>query len=467
MTNLARKGLEGHRFHPSLLREYDLRGRVGQTLGDEDALALGRAVAAVARSEGRSRLAVGYDGRLSSPALERALVEGLVSSGIVVTRLGRGPTPLLYYAIQQLGLDGGIMVTGSHNPPDENGFKIVLGPEPFQGARIALLGRIAEAGAFLEGIGHVEEADLRHRYAADLREELKAGRDLSVAWDCGSGATGEIVSAVARALPGRHLLLNAEIDGRFPAHHPDPTVARNLAQLQDAVREHRLELGIAFDGDGDRIGVVDGEGAILWADQLMILLARAVLREHPGAPIVADVKASQTLFDAIEAAGGRPVLSPSGYTIIRARMLAEGAPLAGEMSGHIFFNDRWTGYDDAIYVAIRSLLVLAGSGESLAEFRKALPPAFSTPELRIPCPDDRKSAVVSAIAARLRSEGKPLDETDGVRVREPGGWWLLRASNTQAVLAGRCEAQSPEELQRLCEGLSALLREHGLEMPDL
>jgi phosphomannomutase len=294
---------------------------------------------------------------------------------------------------------------------------------------------------------------------------LRDSPGLQVGWDCGNGATGEIVAWVVKELPGRHLLLNAEIDGRFPAHHPDPTVPRNLQQLQAAVREQGLDIGIAFDGDGDRIGVVDGEGAILWADQLMILLAQSVLREHPGAPIVADVKASQTLFDAIAEAGGRPVLSPSGYTVIRARMLAEQAPLAGEMSGHIFFNDGWTGYDDALYAAVRTLRVLARSGESLAAFRRRLPEVFSTPELRIPCPEERKAAVVSSIAEKVRRETHDIDETDGVRVREGGGWWLLRASNTQPVLAGRCEAGTPEKLERLTGRLAALLEEHGLELP--
>ena len=465
MTSAANHELKGHRFHPTLLREYDLRGRVGETLHESDALALGRAVGAMAMSEGRTRLAVGYDGRLSSPSLERALVEGLVRSGVVVTRLGLGPTPLLYFAIQQLDLHGGVMVTGSHNPPDENGFKIVLGPEPFHGARIAGLGVLAEAGRFVEGIGRVETVDLRGRYASALAGPLRDSRALSVAWDCGSGATGEIVAAMAKELPGRHLLLNAEIDGRFPAHHPDPTVPRNLMQLQEAVREHGFDIGIAFDGDGDRIGVVDAEGQILWADQLMILLAESVLRERPGAPIVADVKASQTLFDAIAAAGGRPILSPSGYTVIRSRMLAENAPLAGEMSGHIFFNDDWTGYDDALYVAIRTLKVLARSGESLADFRARLPKTFSTPELRIPCPDERKAAVIASVADSARAADAQIDEIDGIRVHEASGWWLLRASNTQAVLAARCEANSPDELKRLKARLAALLERHGLELP--
>jgi phosphomannomutase len=465
MTQLARSAPRGHRFHPSLLREYDLRGRVGDTLGEDDAFALGRAVAAVARSEGRKRLAVGYDGRLSSPALEEALLRGLNRSGIDAVRLGRGPTPLLYYAIRKLGLEGGVMVTGSHNPPDENGFKIVLGEEPYQGERIRLLGRIAESGAFVEGTGTIDDVDLRQDYADGLAQELSEGCNLSIAWDSGNGATGEIVELVTSRIGGKQVLLNTEIDGRFPAHHPDPTVPRNLEQLRKAAREHALDLGIAFDGDGDRIGVVDGEGAILWADQLMILLARSMLRERPGAAIVADVKASQTLFDAIAAAGGRPILSPSGYTVIRARMLAEDAPLAGEMSGHIFFNDRWTGYDDALYVAMRTIAVLARSGGSLASFRKSLPPVVSTPELRISCPDERKQEVVASIAEQLRRDGAQLDGTDGVRVRDGQGWWLLRASNTQAVLAARCEAESAEELERLRATLAALLSDHGLEIP--
>ena len=457
----------GHRFHPSLLREYDLRGRIGETLHEADAFALGRAIAAVARAEKRTHLAVGFDGRLSSPALERALVDGLVRSGIAVTRLGCGPTPLLYFAIARLRLDGGVMVTGSHNPPDENGFKIVLGSAPFQGERIRELGRIAAGGSFADGVGTVAECDLRVDYASALAEELRDVPGMSVAWDAGNGATGEILRLATARLSGRHVLLNAEIDGRFPAHHPDPTVPQNLDQLRRAVVAQGLDLGIAFDGDGDRIGAVDGEGAILWADQLMILLAEDVLRDRPGAPVIGDVKASQTLFDSIAAAGGRPVLSPSGYTVIRARMLAENAPLAGEMSGHIFFNDRWTGYDDALYVAMRTLAVLARTGESLASFRARLPAAVSTPELRIPCAEERKAVILAAIGERLRRSGAEIDETDGLRVREEGGWWLLRASNTQAVLAGRCEAVDERHLSKIVDGVSALLAEHGLELPDL
>ena len=466
MTSATARRQHGHRFHPSLLREYDLRGRIGESLFAEDAYFLGRAVATEARSEGRSRLAVGLDGRLSSPELEQGLVEGLCDGGIAVTRLGRGPTPLLYFAIQKESLDGGVMVTGSHNPLDENGFKIVLGQEPFHGARIRALGEIAAAGDFVEGVGTVADCDLRSDYAKALANELAGGADLAVAWDSGNGATGEIVRAITGLIPGRHVLLNTEIDGRFPAHHPDPTVPRNLEQLRAAVTGHGCDLGIAFDGDGDRIGVVDGEGCILWADQLMILLSEAMLREHPGALIVSDVKASQTLFDAIAAAGGRPVLSASGYTIIRDRMLREGAPLAGEMSGHIFFNDRWTGYDDALYVAVRALAVLGQTGESLAAFRRRLPAVESTPELRIPCPDDRKAEVVRNIAARLRETGAEIDETDGIRVRDGRGWWLLRPSNTQAVLAARCESADAEDLSRIRQRLAGLIAEHGLKLPE-
>jgi phosphomannomutase len=466
MRRVPQGAENGHRFHPTLLRAYDLRGRIGETLDEADAFALGRAVAAAARSENRTQLAVGSDGRLSSPSLERALVEGLVRSGIGVTRLGCGPTPLLYFAIGRLQLDGGVMVTGSHNPPDENGFKIVLGLEPFQGERIQELGRIAAGGSFADGIGSAADCDLRSDYAVALSREMEGVPGLSVAWDPGNGATGEIVRKLTARLSGRHVLLNAEIDGRFPAHHPDPTVPKNLEQLRREVLAQGLDLGVAFDGDGDRIGVVDGDGEILWADQLMILLAEEILRDRPGAPIIGDVKASQILFDSIEGAGGRPVLSPSGYTVIRARMLAENAPLAGEMSGHIFFNDRWTGYDDALYAAVRTLAALGRSGESLASFRKRLPATVSTPELRIPCEDRRKAEVVEAIAKRLRRAGAEFSEIDGVRVPEGRGWWLLRSSNTQAVLAARCEAEDAEHLSKIVERLGGLLAEEGLTLPS-
>jgi phosphomannomutase len=464
----------GHRFDPGILREYDIRGIVGTTLFAADAAALGRAFAATLLNSGvpgkrpagkKHRVAVGYDGRLTSPELEAALVEGLAAGGIDIVRIGRGPTPMLYFAAATLGVDGGLMVTGSHNPPSHNGFKMVLGGKPFYAAQIQELGRTALALGPPEGPrGRVENHAIADDYLARLARDYDEGRPLSVAWDPGNGATGEIVARLTQRLPGTHHLINAAIDGRFPAHHPDPTVPENLVQLQQEVMRRGCDLGIAFDGDGDRIGVVDAKGRILWGDQLMIVLARDVLKRHPGAPILADVKASDVLFAEIARAGGKPVMLPTGHSPIKAKLAEMTAPLAGEMSGHIFFGDRWYGFDDAIYVAVRLLGILAQSAESLVEIADRLPVTFNTPELRLDCDDDRKFAIVGDIAARLRRRGAQVTEIDGVRVKSPDGWWLVRASNTQAVIVARAESTTEAGLARLKGEITTELAESGLRV---
>src|SRR5438874_1539319 len=454
-----------HRFDPTILREYDIRGIVGKTLFAADAHALGRAFAATLAQSGGKRVAVGYDGRLTSPELEAALVDGLAEGGIDAVRTGRGPTPMLYFAAATLGVDGGVMVTGSHNPPDHNGFKLVLGGKAFFGEAIQKLGQTALAlGAPSATRGQVTQHSVFNDYVARLAKDYDAKRPLTVAWDCGNGATGEVVVELTKKLPGRHVLLNETIDGTFPAHHPDPTVAENLVQLQQAVKAEGCDLGIGFDGDGDRIGVIDARGRILWGDQLMIVLARDVLQHHPGAPIIADVKASQVLFDEIARAGGRPMMTETGHSLIKARLAETGAPLAGEMSGHIFFADRWYGFDDAIYVAVRLLGVLGRAPESLAEMIDRLPPVFNTPELRIPCEEERKFAIVEEVRERLRKRGAEMVEIDGVRVRTADGWWLLRASNTQAVVTARAEASTDDGLIRLKEQLATELAASGLNL---
>jgi len=456
----------GHRFHPTILREYDIRGIVGQTLFAADAHAIGRVFAAFELAEGGRRIAVGYDGRLTSPELETALVDGLTEGGADVVRIGRGPTPMLYFAAATLEVAGGIMVTGSHNPPDHNGFKMVLGGKAFFGDAIQKLGKAAaEFGAPGRPRGSVTEQSLFDVYVERLARDYDGKRPLTVAWDCGNGATGEVVTALTRNLPGRHFLLNETIDGTFPAHHPDPTVPENLVQLQEAVRENRCDLGIGFDGDGDRIGVVDAQGRIFWGDQLMIVLARDVLASRPGSPILADVKASQVLFDEIARAGGKPVMMETGHSLIKARLAKTGAPLAGEMSGHIFFADRYYGFDDAIYVAVRLLGILGRADESLAAMRDKLPAVVNTPELRLECDDTRKFAIVEEVRERLRRSGAEMTEIDGVRVNTPDGWWLLRASNTQAVLVVRAESSSPEGLERLRQRVTAELAPSGLSLP--
>jgi len=457
----------GHRFDPSILREYDVRGIVGETLSTHDARALGRALGTVVRRRGGTRMAVGYDGRLSSPELEAALVEGLCACGLTVLRIGRGPTPMLYFAAYTLDVAGGVMVTGSHNPPAHNGFKITLEKRSFFGRDIQSLGELAARGDFETGSGRAVDHPVFDNYVARLLADLRPdGRPLKVAWDAGNGAAGEAMAALTAHLPGDHKLINETIDGTFPAHHPDPTVPANLVQLQNEVAAEGCDLGVAFDGDGDRIGVVDGQGRILWGDQLMLLFARDILRERPGATIIADVKASQALFDGVAAAGGRPLMWKTGHSLIKSKMAEESAPFAGEMSAHLFFADRYYGYDDALYAAVRLIDTLAQSKESLAAFRDSLPQLVNTPEIRFSCPAVRKLAVVEEVRGRLADRGAEVSAIDGVRVQTDDGWWLLRASNTQDVLVARCEAPDEAGLRRLLADLAAELEASAVALPE-
>ncbi|HEY0523434.1 MAG TPA: phosphomannomutase/phosphoglucomutase [Stellaceae bacterium] len=458
--------MAGHRFDPTILREYDIRGVVGETLSEADAEAIGRAFAVVVAEKGGGSVVVGYDGRLSSPGLEAALVKGLSESGMRVVRIGLGPTPMSYFAAFTLDVDAGIMITGSHNPSDYNGFKMTLRKKSFFGKDIQRLGQIAAEGRFRSGRGAVENRSVFEDYIARLAKDYDGGtRELTVAWDPGNGATGDVLVELTRRLPGRHVLINEKIDGTFPAHHPDPTEPKNLTQLQALVAERKADLGIAFDGDGDRIGVVDGQGRILWGDQLMVILARDIVKASPKATIIADVKASQVLFDEIARMGGTPLMWRTGHSLIKTKMAETGAPLAGEMSGHIFFADRYYGYDDALYAAVRLLGIVARGGESIAQLRDRLPEVINTPELRFSCSDTRKFAVIEEVRARLRDAGADMSDIDGVRVNTPDGWWLLRASNTQDVLVARAEARSDDGLARLKGLLADQLKASGIEPP--
>jgi phosphomannomutase len=457
-----------HRFDPTTLREYDIRGTVGRTLSDVDAFAIGRCFGSlVARAGGRT-VAVGYDGRLSSPSLEAALANGLSASGIEALRIGRGPTPMLYYANAKLATDGAVMVTGSHNPPDYNGFKIVLGGKPFYGEQIRALGEQAAAGDVVaETAMPARSIDVAADYVARLLADWDGGdRMLKVVWDNGNGAAGEVLEKLVAGLPGEHIVLNGTIDGTFPAHHPDPTVPKNLEQLIAEVAAQRADIGIALDGDADRIGLVDDAGRILYGDQLLVILARDVLRERPGATIIADVKASQVLFDEVARAGGNPLMWRTGHSLIKVKMAETGSPLAGEMSGHIFFADHWYGFDDALYAAVRALGVLARLDTRLSSLRDALPQVINTPEVRFDCDDTRKFTVIEEVAARLRADRATVSEIDGVRVLTDDGWWLLRASNTQAVLVARAEAATDAGLDRLKAALVRQLGLSGLPPPD-
>ncbi len=450
-----------HRFDPSSLREYDIRGIVGRTLGPDDATAIGRGFATLVRRAGGTRVVVGRDGRLSSPALEAALVAGLTASGVDVVRIGLSPTPMLYYAEAMLEVDGGIQITGSHNPADYNGFKMVLQHRPFFGDDIRHLGAMAAAGDWEVGDGSVSDHEFIDTYVGRLMAGY-AGGSYRIGWDTGNGAAGPVVEKLVAFLPGEHHLLFTQVDGNFPHHHPDPTDAANLVDLQRLVAEKQLDFGLAFDGDGDRIGAIDGRGRVLWGDQLLMLLAEPVLRATPGATIIADVKASQALFDRIAELGGTPLMWKTGHSPMKTKMLETGAPLAAEMSGHVFFGGDDHGFDDAPYAAVRLIHAIHLSGRSLTELRDAMPDMVNTPELRFRVSEERKFAVVGEVLARLQAAGAAVNTTDGARVTTADGWWLLRASNTQDVLTARAEARDAAGLARLLAEIDAQLAESGI-----
>jgi phosphomannomutase len=451
-----------HRFNPTILREYDIRGIVGDTLTEADAYALGRTYGSKAHGEGARTIAVGRDGRLHSGMLEAELIRGLTESGVNVMLVGMGPSPMLYFATYYLDVDGGIQVTGSHNPADYNGFKLLLKGRSVFGDEIQEIGERSAAGHWIDGSGTVEEVDIREAYVNRLLEGF-LGSEFRIGWDAGNGAAGPILDMLVESLPGQHHVIFSQVDGAFPNHHPDPTVEKNLADLKALVEREQLDFGIAFDGDGDRIGAVDGQGRVIWGDQLLAILAEPVLKEQPGATIIADVKASQVLFDRVEELGGTPLMWKTGHSLIKSKMKETGAPLAGEMSGHIFFKHRWYGFDDALYAAVRLIEAVSASGKTLIEIMDAMPKTIATPEMRFQVDESRKFAIVDEVRERLSAEGATVDATDGVRVSTSDGWWLLRASNTQEVLVARAEAQDQAGVGRLIAQIDDQLTKSGVQ----
>ncbi|TNE63300.1 MAG: phosphomannomutase/phosphoglucomutase [Alphaproteobacteria bacterium] len=454
-----------HQFHSTVLREYDVRGIVGETIGAADAMALGKAFGTHVRRAGGQTVSVGFDGRVSSPELSDALMAGIASTGVNVRNVGLGATPMLYYSVFELDTDGGVMVTGSHNPPNYNGFKMMMGKKPCFGSAIQALGETAAKGDFEVGTGEIVQVDIFDRYIARLLKDVDT-KGFKVAWDPANGAAGPAVAELVKHLPGEHIVINAEVDGTFPNHHADPTVEKNLEQLKAVVAEHGCDMGFSFDGDGDRIGAIDGKGRVVWGDQMLAILAGDVLSDVPGAPIIADVKASEALFERVAALGGEPVMWKTGHSLIKDKMVELKAPLAGEMSGHIFFKHKFYGHDDAIYAGLRFLNAVTKQGGDLVALKDALPKAINTPELRFDCDEVRKFEVVGEVKARLEAAGADMNTVDGVRVKTDDGWWLLRASNTQAVLVARCEAATEEGLARLKAALVAALAASGITAPD-
>lgn len=440
-----------HSFDPVILREYDIRGEVGKNLSEADAFALGLAFGTYVRRKGGHTIAVGYDGRTTSPSLSGELIRGLTQTGLEVFTIGLGPTPMLWFTVKHRKLDAGIMVTGSHNPAHYNGFKMTLQKEPVYGTVIQNIGDIAAKGDFIISAtaGPVHDLPVQSDYVHRVLEDYNSGRPLSIAWDCGNGATGHVLRDIVAKLPGKHVVLFDDIDGSFPNHHPDPTVDKNLADLRKAVKENACDLGIAFDGDGDRIGVIDENGDILRCDTLLALYAAEILEERPGAPIIGDIKCSQTLFDEVRRLGGTPVMWKTGHSLVKAKMAELNAPLAGELSGHIFFADRYYGFDDALYCAIRLINLVAKSAGGLSTLTEHLPRLSSTPEIRVDVPEEEKFNIVPRIIAALKSRNVEISDIDGVRVTTPDGWWLIRPSNTQSCLSARAEGKNPQSLEAL------------------
>jgi phosphomannomutase / phosphoglucomutase len=443
-----------------IFREYDIRGVVGSDLDAEGAEAIGRAFGTYLAARGVHRAVIGHDDRVSSRTLYDAALRGLTRSGCDVVRIGLAVTPMLYFALHHFRIDGGVMVTASHNPPEFNGFKLCHGPGTLYGAQIQEIWQIADKGEFRRGAGTVEEREILPAYAAMLRDRIRLGpRHLRVVVDCGNGTAGAFVPEIVRQWDVDVVPLYCDLDPAFPHHHPDPVEPRNLQDLIRTVGESSADAGLGFDGDGDRLGVVDDRGEILWGDLLMALFWREILPTHPGAVALVEVKCSQALIDEIRRLGGRPQFTKTGHSLIKARMRELGAVFAGEMSGHMFFADEYFGYDDAIYAAGRLLRILSRAGRPLSALAAELPRYFATPEIRVACPDERKYEVVASLVREFKARYDVID-IDGVRIVFPDGWGLVRASNTQPVLVVRAEGTTPDALDRIKAILEDALRRH-------
>ncbi len=443
-------------MNPNVFREYDVRGVVDQDLNEEFVYNLGRAIGTYADQQKVKTMSVGRDCRLSSDAYHNFLIKGLNSSGIETIDIGLCATPMLYFSIRHLKIDGGVMVTGSHNPPEFNGFKICIGNDTIYGENIQELREIIEKGKFSAGRGRSRIQDISKEYENYLFENVSINRKLKVVVDAGNGVGGRFFLPLLKRLDYDFTDIFCEPDGRFPHHFPDPTVEDNLKELIRVVQEQKADLGIAFDGDADRLGVISDQGEIIWGDKLLLLFSRYILQEKPASTIIGEVKCSQVLYDDIKKHSGRPIMWKAGHSLIKAKMKEEKAALGGEMSGHIFFADRYFGYDDAIYAALRLLEILSRTGQQISSLLSDVPQTFATPEIRIDCPDDKKADVVNRIKNHYRNTPGVID-IDGVRIPFKEGWALVRSSNTQPIIVLRFEASSNEALQAIRREVEELL----------
>lgn len=450
---------------PKAFREYDIRGLVDKEIHDEDVVRLGQAFATYLAPYGRRRVVVGRDCRLSSKRYRDLLVKGMLSGGLDVVDVGVCPTPLFYFAIRHLDREGGVMITASHNPPEYNGFKVCNGFDTISGAEIQKLREVMDAGNFVHGTGSIGSYDIVPPYMDFVCENITLDRPLRVGVDCGNAVGGPVAVPLLERLGCRVYPLYCDMDGTFPHHEPDPTVLDNLRDLMDLVRQESLDVGIAYDGDCDRLGVVDHQGLAVYGDKLMIIFAREILSRKPGAVFISEVKCSKTLYDDIRKRGGTAIMWRTGHSLIKAKMKETGADLAGEMSGHMFFKDRYFGFDDGIYASCRLLEILARTNQRIPELLEDVPETVSTPEIRVACPDDIKFKVVEQAVAYFKEAGYDVIDVDGARIVFPDGWGLVRASNTQPVLVLRYEAETEarlKEIQSLIEDTIEKIRSKAL-----
>ncbi|QCE32180.1 phosphomannomutase/phosphoglucomutase [Acetobacteraceae bacterium] len=449
-----------HHFNPNILRAYDIRGVIGEELNPVDAYAVGCAFAEKVHLSGGKKIVVGYDGRLSSTELEKNLVSGIVDAGLDVLRIGLGPTPMVYFAAAESDVDASIMITGSHNPGTYNGFKFTLNGKPFYGDSIQDLAKLVKDGIDLTAkkSGNIENKSFNALYVKRIAKDYQGKKPLKVVWDSGNSVAGPVLQALTEILPGEHTILFPEVDGHFPNHHPDPTVEKNLAFLKEAVISSGADIGVAFDGDADRVGVIDNLGNVMWGDQILAFLAADILKTSPGATIIGEVKCSQNTYDAIAAAGGTPLMWKCGHSFIKAKMAEVNALLAGEMSGHLFFADKWYGFDDGIYSAVRIIDLLSRHEKPLSELRSEMPETFSTPEIRLHISDERKFTVIKELSQILEKEGQKFCDIDGIRASFPEGWWLLRCSNTEPAIIARVESFSLEGKEKLKKDMENQLK---------
>lgn len=445
---------------PYIFREYDIRGKVDEDFTEEVVNLIGRAYGTLVKRRGGKRVICGRDGRLSGPALQNALIEGILSTGIDVVNIGITPTPVMYFTLYfYREYDGGIQVTGSHNPPEFNGLKICVGKDTIYGSEIQRLRHMIEEEDFETGQGHYSERNVLEDYIDYLTKHIKLDRPLRIALDPGNGVCALTAPEIFTRLGCEVECLFCEVDGTFPNHHPDPVVPENLEYLKRKVLEKNLEVGFGYDGDGDRIGVIDEKGNIIWGDQLLIIFARDLLKEYPGAKIIGEVKCSRVLYRTIERLGGQAIMWKTGHSLIKSKMKEEGALLAGEMSGHIFFADRWFGFDDGVYASLRLAEILSKTKEPLSSLLQDIPKLISTPEIRIPCPDEVKFQIVEDLVKKFKEEGLEVIDVDGARIEFKEGWALVRASNTQPVLVLRFEAENEAFLKQLQERVYSTLED--------